>query len=104
MNSRQVKRLRRTRFHGTEVRRRNRAGIMSWCAFCDCGSEAKKLFSYRKTSWRSYRFEKDTRMLTRENMDGLYVLVVTPFDHAFRFDAEGDGENRRQTDQQGGQE
>lgn len=28
-------------------------------------------------------------MLTRENMQGLYVLVVTPFDRMFRFDAEG---------------
>jgi dihydrodipicolinate synthase/N-acetylneuraminate lyase len=28
-------------------------------------------------------------MLTREIMDGLYVLVVTPFDDAFRFDEEG---------------
>jgi dihydrodipicolinate synthase/N-acetylneuraminate lyase len=28
-------------------------------------------------------------MLTRENMDGLYVLVVTPFDDRFRLDTEG---------------
>jgi 4-hydroxy-tetrahydrodipicolinate synthase len=34
-------------------------------------------------------------MLTRENMDGLYVVVATPFDDAFNFDEEGYRENVR---------
>jgi len=35
-------------------------------------------------------------MLTRENMDGLYVLVVTSFDAQFRLDEEGYRENVRE--------
>ena len=34
-------------------------------------------------------------MLTRENMDGLYVLVITPFDDSLRLDEEGYRENVR---------